>query len=96
MPATGMGRPGGNIPRIGIRPDYGNDLEGVLLNGVNEGSPAQKAGLKEGDLIVEVGGKAAKNLQAYMVLMGAQPKDKPIELSVLRDGKKLSVKVSLE
>src|SRR5262249_55844308 len=36
-------------PRLGIRPTYGDDKEGVLLSGVTEGTPAAKAGLREGD-----------------------------------------------
>src|SRR5205823_12765729 len=60
-----MSRPEGRIPRLGIRPDYADADEGVLLGGVTEGGPAAKAGLKEGDRIVAVGGKPVKNLEGY-------------------------------
>src|SRR5262249_12688508 len=59
----------GRIPRLGIRPSYGDDQEGVLLDGVSDGGPAEKAGLKGGDRIVEVGGQQVKNLEAYMTLL---------------------------
>src|SRR5262249_10056926 len=52
--------------RIGIMPDYNTDLEGVLLQGVSPDSPAAKAGLKEGDLIVEMGGQPVKSVTGYM------------------------------
>jgi Zn-dependent M28 family amino/carboxypeptidase len=86
----------GNVPRIGIRPAYGDSEEGVLLDGVSDGGPAAKAGLKEGDRIVEVGGKPAKNLEGYMSLIRNVKKGEPVELTVLREGKKLSIKVTPE
>lgn len=89
-------RPEGRIPRLGIRPDYADAEEGVLLGGVTEGGPAAKAGLKEGDRIVAVGGKPVKNLEAYMSVIVQQKAGQAIELEVLRDGKKRLVKVTPE
>src|SRR5262249_50745953 len=89
-PKTGGGPSG---PRIGIRPAYDDDKEGVLLEGVNDGGPAHKAGLKAGDRIVEVGGKPARNLESYMVLMSSQKRGEPIELTIQRGGEKIKVQV---
>lgn len=86
-------RPEGRIPRIGIRPDYGDEQEGVLLGGVSDGGPAQKAGLKEGDRIIAVGGKPVKDLKAYMTLIANQKPGEAIELKVLTKGKERTVKV---
>jgi hypothetical protein len=80
-------------PKIGIRPDYGSDKEGVLIGGVSPGGPAEKAGLKAGDLITEVAGKPAKNLETYMVLMNTHKKGDKVPLTVLRDGKKETITV---
>jgi hypothetical protein len=80
-------------PRIGIRPSYGDDKDGVLLDGVVEGGAASKAGLKEGDRIVELGGRPVKNLEGYMVLMRNHKKGDKVELGVLRDGKKVVMTV---
>jgi hypothetical protein len=88
--------PGGGGPRLGIMPSYGDDKEGVLLEGVREGTPADKAQLKEGDRIVELDGKAVKNLEAYMVLMAGHKKGDAMEIVVLRDGKKVTLKAKLE
>ncbi|MBL8794152.1 MAG: M28 family peptidase [Planctomycetia bacterium] len=85
--------PSAQGPRIGIRPDYGSDKEGVLLGGVVEGGPAQKAGLKEGDLIIAVGEKPAKDLQTYMVLMANYKKGDKVPLTILRDEKKMMITV---
>lgn len=89
-------RPEGRIPRIGIRPDYGDGQDGVLLGGVSDGGPADKAGLKEGDRIVAVNGKPCKDLQAYMSLIASQKPGQALELKVLSKGKERTVKVTPE
>ncbi len=94
--AGGTGFGPGQVPRIGIRPSYGDDQDGVFLEGVVDGGPAAKAGLKEGDLIVEIAGKPVKNMEAYMTVMRAQKKGEPIDMGVLRDGKKLFFQVKPE
>jgi hypothetical protein len=88
-----MGPRVSGIPTIGIRPGYGEETEGVLLEGVTEDGPAAKAGLKTGDRIVEIGGQAVKNIESYMVVMGKFKKGDTIEMSIIRDGKKQTVKV---
>ncbi len=83
-------------PRLGIAPDYSDEKEGVLLSGVSEGGPAARAGLKSGDRIVELDGKAVTNLETYMVLMARHPKDQPVDLVIVRENKKMKVSVKLE
>jgi hypothetical protein len=91
------GRPaGGGGPRLGIMPSYGDEKEGVLLEGVSPGQAAEKAGLKEGDRILELGGKPVKNLEAYMVLMATFKKGDTLDVVVRRGGNKESIKVKLE
>src|SRR5262249_55988891 len=84
---------GAGGPRLGIQPTYGDDKEGVLLQAVTEGGPAEKAGLKEGDRIVEMGDKPVKNVETYMVLMATYKRGDTIEVGIVRDGKKMTVKV---
>ncbi|HJT76583.1 MAG TPA: M28 family peptidase, partial [Gemmataceae bacterium] len=86
----------GDFPKVGIRPAYSDDKEGVLLDGVSDGGPAAKAGLKEGDRIVEMDGRPVKSLEGYMTLIRTHKRGKPIELGVLRGGKRLTVKVTPE
>src|SRR5262249_58522529 len=87
---------GGNTPRIGFTPGYGDEGDGVLMSEIAEGGPAAKAGLKAGDRIVEIGGKPGKQLSGYMDLMRGRKKGEAIELTVLRDGKKMTVQVTPE
>jgi hypothetical protein len=88
--------PGFEGPRLGIRPSYDDDKEGVLLEGVAEGGAAEKAGLKAGDRITEMAGKPVKNLEAYMALLKGQKKGDSLEVGVLRDGKPIKMTVKLQ
>jgi S1-C subfamily serine protease len=88
--------PRGNIPRIGIRPQSYNEEDPVVLTSVTPEGPAEKAGVKAGDKIIEVNGKAVKNFPMYMVQMAAAKKGEPIELTLERDGTKVTVKVKPE
>lgn len=88
--------PGGNIPRLGIRPAYDDDGEGVLLDGVADDLPANKAGLKQGDRIVEMAGKPVKGLETYMEILGANKSAKTIEVVVIRKGQRVPFKVKLD
>jgi hypothetical protein len=85
-----------NMPRLGIRPDYADDSQGVLLAGVTNGMPAAKAGLREGDRIVVLAGKPVKNVSAYMQILLGQKKGDTVEAIIIRDGKRMTVKVTLE
>jgi hypothetical protein len=83
-------------PRLGIAPTYGEEGEGVLVDAVSDGGPASKGGIKKGDRIVEIAGKPVKNLEAYMSVMGAQKAGEVIEVTVLREKKKITLKVKPE
>lgn len=83
-------------PRLGILPDYSYEGAGLRLEGVSPGGVAEKAGLKEGDVIVEIAGKPVKNITAYMTAMGGQKPGNAIDIVVERAGKKLTLKAKLE
>jgi hypothetical protein len=85
-----------NMPRLGIRPSYSYEGEGVLLNGVSDNLPAAAAGLQKDDVIVRIAGKPVKDLQDYMEALGAQKPGNTIEVVIVRGGKKKTVKVKLE
>ena len=83
----------GGVPRIGIQPSYGSDGDGILIDGVSENGPAAKAGMKGGDRIIEIAGKPFKGMEGYMPLMTGRSKGQPVDFTILRDGKKMTVKV---
>ena len=68
--------------------------EGVLVAGVSPDSPAAKVGFKAGDVIVEFGGKAVASPQELQGLVEQSPIGKEQTVAVLRDGKRVELKVS--
>jgi hypothetical protein len=81
---------------LGTIPDYSEEVEGVKLMGVREGSPAEKTGLKEGDIIVEFGGKKIKNIYDYVYALGEAKAGVPTDMVVIRDGKRVMLSVMPE
>jgi len=62
---------------VGTIPDYNDHPKGMRISGVREGSPAQKAGLKEGDVLVQMGETRIKNVYDYTyALANFKPGDK--------------------
>ncbi len=51
---------------MGIMPDYTYPGEGVRADGVTEGRPASKAGLKAGDVIIQLGPHKVSSVESYM------------------------------
>jgi hypothetical protein len=88
-------RPAG--PKLGIRPgNYESEDGGVLVEGLSPGGAAEKGGIKDNDLIVEIGGKPVKNIGGYMTAMSTQKAGTPVEVVVMRKGKKVTLKVTPE
>ncbi len=69
--------------------------EGALVNGVNEGSPAQKAGLREEDVIVGIDGEKVTSSSSLLRSVALKRPESQVTLSVLRGGKPLELKVRL-
>ena len=78
---------------LGTIPDYSTDIAGVKLSGVRAGGPADKAGLKGGDVIVEFGGQQIANIYDYTFALDAVKIGEPVEVVVLRVGKRVTLTV---
>ena len=92
--AGGGGSPYGTY--FGSVPDFRDDLSGVLFADVRADSPAGKAGLKPGDLLVEFAGNPIKNLYDFTdALAGKKPGD-VVAVVVKRNGQSIKVNVTLE
>lgn len=99
-PATTVARSAssGNNAYFGSIPDMGaGDDTGMRLSGVSPGGPAEKAGLKAGDVIVEFAGKAVKNIYDYTDALGTCKPGDVVTVVVVRGANKerLSLSVTL-
>jgi serine protease Do len=70
--------------------------EGVLVREVRSGSPAEKGGLKAGDVITKVGGETVKTVSQLRERLRDKRDEKTVALSVLRKGSQMTVQVELE
>lgn len=68
---------------------------GAMVSDVRENSPAAKAGLKAGDIIVEADGKAVRN-QIDLVRIINEKKEGDVQLTLFRDGNRQTVSVTPE
>jgi hypothetical protein len=80
---------------LGTIPAYDDDTKGVKLEGVREGSPAEKGGLKGGDIIVGFGGKPVATIYDYTESLGRFKPADTVDVLVKRDGKDVTLKVTL-
>ena len=81
---------------FGSIPDFGQDVKGVLFAGIREGSPAARAGVKKGDVLVEFGGVTVLNLRDFTyALRGSAPGD-TVRFKVKRGQKVMELETTLE
>jgi hypothetical protein len=80
---------------LGSMPDYGADVKGVKLAGVTDGSPAEKAGLKRGDVVVGFGGSAIATIYDYTQAISHYKPGDAVDIKVERDGKPVTLKATL-
>ena len=98
---------GGGQPRLGIDAEdvsgqlgafFGApDGEGILVRDVNSGSPAEKAGVKAGDVITSLNGERIRSVGELREKLSAKrdEKDRTVKLGVLRNKSEISLTVEL-
>jgi len=69
---------------LGIMPDYAYSGDGVRADGVSEGRPAFKAGIKAGDVILELGEYKTADMMQYMKALGKFSKGQTIKVKIKR------------
>ncbi|HEV2835574.1 MAG TPA: M20/M25/M40 family metallo-hydrolase, partial [Pyrinomonadaceae bacterium] len=89
-------RTGGFRVYLGTIPNYADSNDGLLLDGVREASPAEKAGLKAGDRIVKIGTRDIKNVYDYTYALGEMKAGEEYVVEVMRGTEKLTVKIKPE
>jgi serine protease Do/serine protease DegQ len=63
-----------------------SSLDGALIANVQTGSPAERAGLREGDVVTALNGRAIRNAAELRARLGLTPVGEEIELHIIRDG----------
>ena len=76
---------------LGIMPDYSFTEGGVRVDGVTDDRPAQKAGIKAGDIITKIGKHDIRGIQTYMEALAAFEEGEKTEVTVKRDGKEMTM-----
>ena len=76
---------------LGTVPDFAYSGEGVRLSGVNPGSPAEGAGLREGDVLVAVNGQPVNTLKEYADVLRKLEPGGAVKIRFLRGGELRSV-----
>lgn len=95
-PAAVAQRGGGSQVYLGSIPDMAaGDTPGLRITGVRAGSPADSAGLKSGDVVVELAGKRVTDLQTYSDALYANKPGDEIAIVVIRNGERITVKARL-
>jgi serine protease Do len=69
--------------------------QGALVASVSEDSPAARAGLKEGDVIITFDGKPVEGPRVLPLLVANTPIGRPVPVGILRDGSRQTVTVTV-
>lgn len=72
-----------------------SSLEGVLISDVMDNTPASKAGIESGDVVIEFNGKKVEDLQSFRMQVASTAVGKKVTMKVLRDGKEKTLKVKI-
>ncbi len=89
-------RRAGNTFRValGTVPDYSAQVDGMKLSGVRPDSPAEKAGMQAGDILVELAGRKITSVYDYTYVLQELKPNQTVDAVVTRDGKRLELKVT--
>lgn len=88
-PTSNQNMPGFRVS-TGIIPDFSEQAEGLKIQGAREGSPAGKAGLISGDIIIKFGERTIKNLYDYSYALGEHRPGEKVQIVWLRDGQEMT------
>jgi hypothetical protein len=79
---------------LGTVPNYSDQSDGMKLDGVRPGSPAEKAGLRADDIIVRLGKTPIKNVYDYTYALGEMRAGEEVEILIRRAGKDMALKIT--
>ena len=79
---------------LGTIPDYATEVKGVKISGVQGGSPAEKAGLAGGGVIIEFVEQNVGNINDYTYALDAAKIGQPLKIKVLRKDEPLELTIT--
>ncbi len=79
----------------GSMPDFAFSGVGVRIAGISKGSAADKAGIKEGDVIIRFDGAEVTNLKDYSQLLKQHQPNDAVDMLITRNGKEIKVRITL-
>ena len=82
-------------PDFGSIPDFTEGIKGVRFADIREGSPAAKAGLKAGDVLIEFDGKRIENLYDFTYALRAKKPGDEVTVKVMRGTEMVTTQVLL-
>jgi hypothetical protein len=77
----------------GTIPDYSSEVDGLRLSGVMGGGPAEKAGLQEADIIVELAGQSVANIYDYMFALDLLKVGQPAAVVFMRGDERVETEL---
>ncbi|MBZ0199659.1 MAG: M28 family peptidase [Ignavibacteriaceae bacterium] len=80
---------------VGTIPDFAGDVDGYKLSGVTDGSPAAKAGILAGDIIVKFGEKKISNIYDFTYAIGDYVPGDKVDVVIVRDEKEMKFNIEL-
>jgi hypothetical protein len=90
--------PSGSRASMGAIPDYsqGEDAKGGMrIGGIVPGSPAERAGLRQGDLVTEFNGTKINNMMDYTAALATGRPGQIVAVKILREGKPMEIQATL-
>lgn len=78
---------------MGVMPDYTFSGAGLRCDGVTDGRPAQKAGIKAGDIILQIGPHSISSMDSYMQTLGKFSKGEKVKVKFKRGNEMLEAEV---
>src|SRR6056297_2917930 len=86
---------GGEVDQTMARALDMESPRGFIIGNVEEGGPADEAGLKSGDVVVELNGEPVRNFYDFRIAIASSSPGTEVELGIFRDGEEMSFTVEL-
>ena len=85
----------GSRPYFGSIPDFNSDQKGFAIMGVASGGPADQAGMKAGDVIIQLGDQKIGSLDDFDLALRKFSAGDQADVTIRRDGQEVKLKVTL-